>query len=52
MPVTGTAGAPAIYDWVFIDIYGETAIGDGFYKIDGNRYIEVENGIIVEIDAC
>ena len=52
MPVTGTPGAPELFDWVFEDAYGQTVLGDGFFKIDGSIFIEVQNGIIVDKASC
>ena len=52
MPVNGASGAPDKFDWVFADVNGENILANGFYKISGNRFIEVADGIIVDIDTC
>lgn len=46
-PVTGTAGAPSSYDWVFSDINGATVLSDGFYGLSGGAIIQVQDGIII-----
>ena len=56
-PVNGTAGVPALYDWVFSDQNGQTRLIPGWYKIEnanGVQYpIEVSNdGIIITIGTC
>lgn len=56
-PVNGTAGAPALYDWVFSDQNGQSTLLAGWYKIEnvnGAQYpIEVDaNGIIITIGTC
>lgn len=56
-PVNGTAGVPALYDWVFSDPNGQTRLIPGWYKIEnanGVQYpIEVSNdGIIITIGTC
>lgn len=51
-PVTGTAGVPAIYDWVFQDAYGENTLAEGFYNTDSG-WIQVDvNGIIIGLGNC
>lgn len=52
MPVTGSYGVPALHDWVFADSYGANILGNGFYSLAGNRYMEVANGVIVDINNC
>tara|TARA_R110000822_G_scaffold145451_3_gene284329 strand:+ start:1218 stop:2150 length:933 start_codon:yes stop_codon:yes gene_type:complete len=52
MPVTGSYGVPALNDWVFADSYGANILGNGFYSLAGNRYMEVANGVIVDINNC
>ena len=54
-PVTGTAGSPALYDWVFSDANGQFILTDGFYTFIGGSGFEcmtVQNGIIVAISTC
>lgn len=54
-PVTGTAGSPALYDWVFSDANGQFILTDGFYTFIGGSGFEcmtVQNGIIVAISDC
>ena len=51
--VTGTAGAPALHDYVFTDANGQFAPGDGFYRVatTGDN-IEVTDGIVVGVNTC
>lgn len=56
-PVNGTAGVPALYDWVFSDQNGQSTLLGGWYKVEnvnGVQYpIEVDdNGIIITIGTC
>lgn len=56
-PVNGTAGVPALYDWVFSDPNGQTRLPSGWYLIeDANTVqypIEVsDDGIIITIGTC
>jgi len=51
-PVTGTAGAPALYDWVFSDSNGQFILTDGYYGVFGSNSITVQNGIIIAINNC
>jgi hypothetical protein len=51
-PVTGTAGSPALYDWVFSDANGQFILTDGFYGFTGGKCMTVQNGIIVAISTC
>jgi hypothetical protein len=56
-PVNGTAGVPALYDWVFSDQNGQSVLLGGWYKIEnanGVQYpIEVDdNGVIITIGTC
>ncbi len=52
-PVSGTAGNPAVNDWVFSDAYGENVLAQGFYKINALEFIEVDaNGIIIQRANC
>lgn len=52
-PVSGTAGNPAINDWVFSDEYGSNVLSQGFYKINATEYIEVDvNGVVINRANC
>jgi hypothetical protein len=52
-PVSGTAGNPAINDWVFSDEYGSNVLAQGFYKINATEYIEVDaNGVVIDRANC
>jgi hypothetical protein len=52
-PVSGTAGNPAVNDWVFSDAYGSNVLPQGFYKINALEFIEVDaNGIIINRANC
>ena len=52
-PVAGTAGNPAITDWVFSDEYGSNVLAQGFYKISATEYIEVDaNGVVIDRANC
>ena len=52
-PVSGTAGNPAITDWVFSDEYGSNVLAQGFYKISATEYIEVDaNGVVIDRANC
>lgn len=52
-PVSGTAGNPAVNDWVFSDAYGENVLAQGFYKINALEYIEVDaNGVVINRANC
>lgn len=60
-PVTGTAGNPALYDWVFADVNGQfpvaTSYGAGFYKWDDGtakgRFFQLDaNSVIISEGAC
>ncbi len=52
VPVTGTAGNPALHDWIFSDNNGQFAAANGFYKEGTNNYIEVLNGVVVNTGSC
>ena len=52
-PVSGTAGNPAVNDWVFQDAYGQYPLSQGFYKINATEYIEVDaNGVVIDRANC
>lgn len=53
--VSGTAGTPAVNDWVFSDPEGANAIADGYYSVffGGAFYcMETANGVIINLTAC
>jgi len=51
--VNGTAPYLGLYDWVFLDEYGQTKAADGYYKTNNlvapNDTISVQNGVIIAI---
>jgi hypothetical protein len=52
-PVTGAAGDPALYDWIFTDPNGQFPLtGVQWIEIAGNNWIEVSNGVVVDVDHC
>jgi hypothetical protein len=52
-PVTGAAGDPALYDWIFTDPNGQFPLtGVQWIEIAGNNWIEVSNGVGVYEDHC
>ncbi len=52
-PVTGAAGAPALYDWIFTDPNGQLPVtGVQWIEIAGSNWIEVANGVVVDFQAC
>lgn len=54
-PVTGSPGAPALYDWVFEDVNGVTPLPDGDYLFDvgaTGSICTIANGVITTIVAC
>ena len=60
-PVTGTAGNPALHDWVFADVNGQfpvaTSYGAGYYKWDDGsadgRWFELDaNSVIISEGSC
>ena len=51
-PVAGTPGVPEVFDFVFYDAYGVSALVNGFYQITGSEWIEVENGIVITKGNC
>lgn len=55
--VTGSAGTPALYDWIFTDPNGQATLAAGWYLVDaggGNTYpVEVDaNGVIITVGTC
>jgi hypothetical protein len=51
VPVTGTAGNPDLYDWVFSDVNGEFILPNGYYSVVG-KWIRVINGVVVATGLC
>ena len=51
-PVAGTPGVPEVFDFVFYDAYGVSALVNGFYQITGSKWIEVANGIVITKGNC
>ena len=53
-PVTGTAGAPGLWDFVFSDSNGLTPYPDGTYVTGstGGKYMIIDKGIIIQTDPC
>ena len=52
-PVTGLAGAPALYDGIFTDPNGQFHLaGVQWIEIAGSNWIEVANGVVVDFQAC
>lgn len=44
-----------LYDYVFLDAYGSTPLGDGYYGIDNGgttNYIQIQSGIVIAIGVC
>jgi len=52
MPVSGTAGVPAINDWVFSDANGVSELPAGFYKTSTGEVFQVANGVITARFLC
>jgi hypothetical protein len=51
VPVTGTAGNPDLYDWVFSDVNGEFILPNGYYAVVG-KWIRVLDGVVVATGLC
>ena len=60
-PVTGTAGNPALYDWIFSDPNGEfkvaSSYGAGYYKWDdgtasGAWFLLDANSVVIGVGSC
>jgi hypothetical protein len=51
--VNGSAPYLGLYDWIFLDEYGQTKAADGWYRTNNlvapNDSIKVQNGVIVDI---
>ena len=55
--VSGTAGTPAINDWVFSDPEGANAIPDGIYSVSFDLGVSFNcmttaNGVITNLSSC
>lgn len=49
------AATIGLYDYMFLDQYGSTPLGDGFYGIDNGGsidYIQVQSGIVIDFGVC
>lgn len=51
-PQDGNIGLPSLYDWVFVDPYGQTVLANGYYGFETDRWMQVENGVIIAIGNC
>jgi len=55
-PVNGTAGVPGLYDWVFTDAYGQTALDAGWYRLYSHPTADAmrvdSNGVIDLLNNC
>jgi hypothetical protein len=51
VPVTGTAGNPNYFDWVFSDPNGEFVLPNGYYAILGG-WMQVQDGIVILKGLC
>lgn len=58
-PVNGTAsnipsgfGTVGVYDFVFSDQYGAIPLSDGYYRIASDKAMEVQDGVIIDIQDC
>tara|TARA_R100001509_G_C4873727_1_gene217777 strand:- start:1095 stop:2030 length:936 start_codon:yes stop_codon:yes gene_type:complete len=60
-PVTGTAGNPNLYDWIFTDVNGQFPLasfkGAGYYHWDdgsaAGRWIQIDsNSVVISTGAC
>jgi hypothetical protein len=52
VPVTGTAGNPALHDWIFSDNNGQFPAADGWYRAGGTSTIETQNGVVINTGTC
>ncbi len=54
MPVgSGSSpGTPVTTDWIFTDANGVNTAADNYYKISGNRYMHVTDGVCRGISPC
>ena len=52
MPVAGTAGNPAVTDWIFTDANGVNKAADNYYKISSTQEMHVVNGVLRGISLC
>jgi hypothetical protein len=56
-PVNGNGTTLGLYDWVFIDPYGESVVGDGYYyaptMLPGSYdWFLAQNGVIIQMGEC
>lgn len=45
--VNGEAGTPRLYDMIFTDQLGQTPAANGYYAVDGGRWIQVLVGVVI-----
>jgi len=56
-PVNGNGVTLGLFDWVFIDPYGESVVGDGYYYAPtmlpgAYDWFLVQNGVIIQMGQC
>jgi hypothetical protein len=56
-PVNGNGTTLGLYDWVFLDPYGESVVGDGYYyaptMLPGSYdWFLTQNGVIIQMGEC
>lgn len=56
-PVNGNGTTLGLYDWVFLDPYGESVVGDGYYyaptMLPGvYDWFLTQNGVIIQMGEC
>ena len=56
-PVNGNGVTLGLFDWVFIDPYGESVVGDGYYHAPtmlpgAYDWFLVQNGVIIQMGQC
>jgi hypothetical protein len=56
-PVNGNGVTLGLFDWIFIDPYGESVVGDGYYYAPtmlpaAYDWFLVQNGVIIQMGQC
>jgi hypothetical protein len=56
-PVNGNGVTLGLFDWIFIDIYGESVAADGYYHAPtmlpgAYDWFLVQNGVIIQMGQC
>jgi hypothetical protein len=56
-PVSGNGVTLGLFDWVFIDPYGESVVGDGYYHAPtmlpgAYDWFLIQNGVIIQMGQC